>query len=119
MAPDLEHHDGRHALAEVRMRDADDRALDDAVELVDLALDFLRVDVVAAGDHEVLAAADDVDVAGLIDLAEVAADEIAVLGELGRRLFRHPPVAFENVRALDLDHAGFARGRASRRSPDR
>ena len=57
------HHDGGDALAEIGMRHADDGALDDAGDRVDLALDLLRIDVVAAGDDEVLAAADDVDVA--------------------------------------------------------
>ena len=60
------------------MRHADDGALDDAGERVDLALDLLRIDVVAAGDDEVLAAPDDVDVAARVDLAEVAGDEEAV-----------------------------------------
>ncbi|ESW78022.1 hypothetical protein X773_21810 [Mesorhizobium sp. LSJC285A00] len=41
------------------MGNADDRTLGDVVELIDLTLDFLRVDIIAAGDHEVLAAADD------------------------------------------------------------
>ena len=75
---------------------------------VDLVLDFLRVDVEAAGDDEVLAPADDVDIAVVVDLAEVAGDEVAVVAELGLRLFGHPPVALEDVRALDLDHADFA-----------
>ena len=52
--------------------------LDHAGDGVDLALDLLRIDVVAAGDDQVLAAADDVDVAALVDLAEVAGDEEAV-----------------------------------------
>ncbi len=38
-------HDRRHPLAEIRMRHADDGALDDAGDLVDLGLDLLRVDV--------------------------------------------------------------------------
>ena len=39
---------GGHALAEIGVRDADHRALDDAGQGVDLALDFLGIDVEAA-----------------------------------------------------------------------
>ena len=45
------------------------------------------------------------DVALVVDLAEVAGDEEAVAAEFGLGLLRHPPVALEHVRALDLDHA--------------
>jgi hypothetical protein len=54
-----EHDDRRHALAEVGMRQPDDGAFGDAGDLVDLVLDLLRIDIVAAGDDQVLAAADD------------------------------------------------------------
>ena len=50
---------------------------------VDLALDFLRVDVEAAGDHEILAAAENVHIALVVDLAEIAGDEEAVVAEFG------------------------------------
>ena len=46
-------------LAEVGVRHADHGALGDAGQLVEHALDLGRVDVVAAADDEVLAAADD------------------------------------------------------------
>jgi hypothetical protein len=59
----LDHHDRGDALAEIGMRAADDGALDHARHLVDLGLDLLGIDVVAAGDDQVLAAPDDVDVA--------------------------------------------------------
>ena len=81
---------------------------DHAGDGVDLALDLLRVDVEAAGDDEVLAAADDRDVAVVADQPEVAGDEEAVGAELGRGLLRHPPVALEDVRPLHLDHADLA-----------
>ena len=66
---------------------ADHRALDDAGERVDLALDLLRIDVEAAGDDEVLGAPDDVDVAARVDLAEIAGDEEAVGGGTRPRSF--------------------------------
>ena len=68
-APASQHHDRGDALAEIGVRHADDRALDDAGKRVDLALDFLGIDVEAAGDDEVLAAPDDVDIAARVDLA--------------------------------------------------
>src|SRR5262249_30226120 len=95
----------RHAFAEIGMRNADHGGFDHARHGVDLALDFLRIDVEAAGDHEVLAAAEDMDVALVVDLAEVAGDEEAIGPEFRLGLLRHAPVALEYVRALDLDHA--------------
>ena len=50
---------------------ADDGAFNNAGHAVDLGLHFLRVDVVAAGNHEILAATDDVDVTPLIELADI------------------------------------------------
>ena len=61
--------DRRHPLAEIGMRDAEDRALEHALDRVDLGLDLLRIDVEAAGDDEILGAADDVDVAVGVDTA--------------------------------------------------
>jgi hypothetical protein len=59
------HH--RHAhFAEVGVRHPDHRALGHAGHVVDVALDLGRVDVVAAADDQVLAAADDGDVAALV-----------------------------------------------------
>ena len=72
------HDDRRHALAEIGMRQADDGAFGDAIERVDLRLDLDRIDVEAAGDDQVLGAADDMDIAALVDPGEIAGDEIAV-----------------------------------------
>ncbi len=63
LAPACAHDHRRDALAEIGMRHADDGALDHAGHRVDLGLDLLRIDVEAAGDDQVLAAPDDVDVA--------------------------------------------------------
>src|SRR5215470_7648755 len=91
---------GGDALAEIGMRHADHGGLDHAGHGVDLAFDFLGVDVEAAGDHEILAAADDMDVALAVDLAEVAGDEESVAAEFGFCFFRHAPVTPEHVGAL-------------------
>src|SRR5690242_14808738 len=69
------------------MRNTDDRAFHHALDRVDLVLHFLRIDVVAARDHEILAAADDVHIAARIDPAEIARDEEPVRSELGLGLF--------------------------------
>src|SRR6185437_16198389 len=98
-------HDGGDAFAEIRMRHADHGGFDHAGHGVDLALDFLRIDVEAARNHEILAAADDVDIALAVDLAEIAGDEEAVVAEFRLGLLRHAPIALEHIRALDLDHA--------------
>ncbi len=54
-----------------------DGAFQHARQSVDLAFHFLRIDVEAAGDDEILAAPDDVDIATGVDLAEIAGDEEA------------------------------------------
>jgi len=107
--------DHRHAhFAEVRVRHAHQRAFGHAGQLVDVALDLGRVDVVAATDDQVLAAADDVDITALVDPADVAGLEPAVGSEFFFRLFRHAPVALEDVGALDLDGADLAAGQCLR-----
>src|SRR5690606_36382375 len=68
-------------------------------------LDLLRIDVEAAGDDEVLGAADDMNVAALIDRRDVAGDEEAVLAEFRGCLLRLAPVAAEDVRPLRLEHS--------------
>ena len=53
------HHHGRHALAEIRIGQSDHGRFGHPVEGVDDQLDLLRVYVVAARDHQILAAPDD------------------------------------------------------------
>ena len=77
---------GDHALSEVAMGHADDRRLDDAVDVVDLGLDLLGIHVEPARDDEVLAATDDLEVPVVVDLAEVAGDEEPIGPELLRGL---------------------------------
>jgi hypothetical protein len=57
------------------------------VERVDRHLDFLRIDVEAAGDDQILAPTDDAQIAVLVELAEVAGDEEAVRAETPARSF--------------------------------
>src|SRR4051812_48482360 len=52
----------RHGLAKIGMRHADDRRFAHAFEFVDGQLDLLGVDVVAAGDDQILRATDDGEV---------------------------------------------------------
>ena len=67
------------ALAEIGMRHADHRGFDDAGHRVDALLDLLRIDVEAAGDDQVLRAADDAQVAVPASAAaHVAGAEVAV-----------------------------------------
>ena len=50
------------------------------------------------------------EVAFLVDLAQITSDEEAVGPEFGLGLFRHSPVAGEDVGALDLYHPRLAVG---------
>src|ERR1700730_6033271 len=103
-------HDGGDALADIGVRHADHGGFDHARHGVDLALDFLGIDIEAAGNHEILAAAENVHITLVVDLAEIAGDEEAVVAEFRFCLLRHPPIALEDVRTVDLDHAdGLAR----------
>ena len=79
--------DRRHPLAEIGVRNPDDGAFEHAVDRVDMVLHLLRIDVEAAGNDQILGAADDVDVAVGVDLPEIAGDEIAVRAELLRPSF--------------------------------
>jgi hypothetical protein len=106
----LPHHDSGDAFAEIGMGKTDDRTFRDSGQRVDLALDLLRIDVVAAGNDQVLAAPDYVDVAIGIDKAEIAGDEEAVGAEFRLGFLRHAPVAGKDVRPLHLDHADLTLG---------
>ncbi len=73
-----EGHEGHDVLAEDRVLDADHGHLVDGRVRLDGVLDVGRVDVVAAPDDDVLAPPDDVEVAVLVEAAEVAGDQPAV-----------------------------------------
>src|SRR5579871_6964978 len=102
------HDDGGDALAEVGMRQADHGRFDHAFDRIDLGLDLLRIDVIAAGNHEILGAAGDVHIAALVDHADVAGDEEAIVAEFGFGFFRHPPITLEYVGPAHFDDADFA-----------
>ncbi len=104
----LRRNHGNHTLAEVGMRSADHRALSHARDRLDRSLNFGRVDIVAARDDEILGASDNVGVALLINVPEVARDEEAVVAELFLGLLGHPPVTLEHIGAADLNHADLA-----------
>ena len=108
-----QNHDRHDAFAEILVRQADHGGFLDAGFTVDHAFDFLGIDIVAAADDEVLASADNVDIASLVDLAKIAGDEETVGTEIGLGFLRDPPVALEDVGSLDLYHARVARARGA------
>ena len=75
-------HDRRDRLAEIRVWQSDDRGFDHVRQFVDVALDLLRIDVVSAGDDQILGAADQGQVvvrhAGAAEVSDVAGAEPAV-----------------------------------------
>src|SRR6056297_318883 len=105
----LRHDESDGGLAEILVGHTDDGGLEDPRLGVQNQFDLLGVDVVAAGNDQVLVASDNPEVAVCVERAEITGDEEAVLTELGRRLFRHFPVALEDVRAPDLDLPDVAR----------
>src|SRR5690606_14797098 len=68
-------------------------------------LDFGGVDVIASTDDEILGTTDDAHVAALVHFADVAGLEPAIGRELLRRLFRHAPIAFEDIGPANFDAA--------------
>ena len=80
--------------------DADDGSLGYRGELMQHALDFGRIDVLAAGNVHVLPAVDDVVKALFVDPRGVSGVQPAV-GETGRVGVRPVPVARRDVRPLD------------------
>src|SRR5690606_34264656 len=107
--PRLRREDGNDALAEIRMRYADDGGLVHAGERIQLFLDLLRIDVEPARNDEVFRAPDDRHPAILRHDRQVTGDEIAVGAELLLRLLGIAPVTLEDIRAFYLQHANFAR----------
>ena len=65
---------GAHLLADALVGDADDRGLGDVGMLVERGLDLGGVDVLAAADDDVLQPVDDVEVALVVEAAEVAGE---------------------------------------------
>ena len=79
------------------MRHANDRAFCHARQLIDVALNLGRVDVVAAADDQVFAAAHDRHIAGRVYATDIAGLEEAVSAELFCGFFWHAPIALEDV----------------------
>ena len=92
------------------MRHADHRGFGHAVHFVEITLDLLRIDVVAAGDDEVFAAPDDGQIAVGIETADIAGLEPAIGREFFARFFGHAPIAGEHIGAAHLDVADLAGG---------
>ena len=94
----------RNALAEVGVGQAHYRRLGHALKGINLIFDLLWVHVVAAGNDQVFSPSDNVQVTTLIDLADIARNEVTIM-ELGLGLFRVAPVPGKDIRSPDFDHA--------------
>ena len=98
--------------ARPRILDAErgDAAAPDPRHVGDRFLDFLRVDVAAAGDDHVLGAAGDEEIAVVVDEAEIAGVDPAAVAHHRRRRLGVLEVALHRRRAAELD-AAFDAGR--------
>ena len=99
------HQHREHRLAEIGVRQADHGAFGDAGDGVQQHLDLFGIDVVTAGDDQILGAADDGDIAVCVDLPQITGDEPAVGAQILGGFVGHLPVAGKDVRAAHLDHA--------------
>ena len=66
---------------------------------------FLGIDVVAAADHQVFGAADDVHVAIAVDASHIAGLKPSIRGKLAARLLLVAPIPREHIGAFDLKSA--------------
>ena len=82
----LDHDAGERALVPPRVGDADDRRLDDLRVRHEVALELDRRDPLAARLDDVLGPVGDLDVAPLVEGADVAGAQPAVVELLGRRV---------------------------------
>src|SRR5271166_2450057 len=82
----LERHGGTDLLAEFVMQDPDHGNLGDRRVLIQDLLDLARIDIEPAADDHVLLPVDNVEVAILVDSAEVTGAEPAAGNRRGRRL---------------------------------
>src|SRR6201999_3749045 len=71
VAAGLQDHERGQSLAEPLVGDADDRLIDDAWVLCQCVFDRARINVLTAGDDHVVFAADDVETAGVVEVAHV------------------------------------------------
>src|SRR5271166_5467548 len=78
---------GADLLAERFVRQAEDRSLGDIVMLVEDFLDLARIHVEAASNDQVLFAVDDVEVAVVVDLSNVAGADVARADDCDRESF--------------------------------
>ena len=106
--------EGLGRLAAIGVGDADHDHFLHRGMLVDRLLDHLRIDVEAAGDDHVLLAVDQIEIAVLVHVADVAGEKPVADESLGGFL-RPVPVALGDVRPLDADFADFARRQHLRR----
>src|SRR5699024_6339918 len=105
LAPD---HERLADLSHPLVRHADHRVFDHAVQAGQRLLDLRGVHVEAAVDVHVLESVGDAQVAALIDLADVAGAEPAVVGEGFRRVLRVVQVALHDHLAAGEDLAVLA-----------
>jgi hypothetical protein len=76
--------DRYHGLAKISVRDTDYGAFSNAWDRLNRGFDLGWINIVAAGDDEVLGASCNINVASLIDVAEIARDDAD--RSLGQRL---------------------------------
>ena len=103
----LERHGGTDLLAELVVRDTDHGSLGDRRVLIQDFLNLARIDVEPAADDHVLLPVDNVEVAILVDSAEVTGAEPAAGDRRSRRL-RLTPVPLHDVVTGDHDLADLA-----------
>ena len=96
------------------MGHADDRRFANTRNSIQHFLDLFGINVEPAGDDDILGAADDGDAPVLADRRDIAGDEIPIRREVLPGLFRHPPIAVEDIWPLDFENAGLRSG-----DPDR
>src|SRR4051812_12469193 len=99
-------HGGCDAFAALGVGQSADRAFFHSGALAQHSLDYLRIDVVAAGDDQVVLSADERQETGGVTTAQIAGVEPAV-AECGSRLRRIVPIFAEKIRPANAHRTDF------------
>ena len=105
-----EHHGGDNTFPEIGMWNAKDCAFHYARHIIDHVLDFLGVNVVSAGDDQILLAAHNADPPIRRFHTQITGDEKTTVTQFLSGFFGHVPIALKDVVAAHLDHANFIGG---------
>ena len=85
------------------MRHTNHGALDYARLFIKNKLDFFWINIIAAGNNQILVAPDNLQIALIIDKTQITGDEKSIFTQFFTGFFRHVPIADKDIRAAHFD----------------